>query len=424
MKSSSAIFITLGVVCALFFAVSATHAQTVDDLNKKIDTNKNIIKQLDLEIKKTTADLDKTSQEKTTLQSTIKTLDTTKKKLETDIKITQTNISTTNLNINKLALSIDEKKQKIEEGRQAMAKSIRALYEIDSKSIIETFLSTESMSDVWNHAEALVTINHQVQGNIRELQGLARELEASKQETEVKKKELEKQNKTLSSQKQSVETTKQEKAQVLKITQNKESNFKKLLTEKLAQKDAFEKEMFEFEQQLKIKIDPNSYPKGQIGILSWPLIKHTITQLFGKTVAAKRLYTSGSHNGVDFGTPVGTPVKAALAGTVIGTGNTDLQPGCYSFGKWVMVSHANGLSTMYGHFSSISVKQGDKVETGDTLGLSGNTGYSTGPHLHFGVYATQGTRIERYANSSYCKNVTIPIADTKAYLDPMVYLPH
>ena len=424
MKNLRAIFIITVILCPLFFAIPATYAQTVDDLNKKIDNNKNIIKQLDLEIKKTTADLDKTSKEKTTLQSTIKTLDTTKKKLETDIKITQTNISTTDLNINKLALSIDEKKQKIEEGRQAIAKSLRALYEIDSKSIIETFLSTESMSDVWNHAQALITVNHDIQGNIREMQGLTRELEANKQETEAKKKELETQNKTLSSQKQSVESTKQEKAQVLKVTQNKESNFKKLLADKIAQKNAFEKELFDFENQLKIKIDPNSYPQGKTGILSWPLAKHVITQLFGSTVDSKRLYISGTHNGVDFGTPVGTPVKAALSGTVIGTGNTDLQPGCYSFGKWVMISHANGLSTMYGHFSSISVKQGDKVETGDLIGLSGNTGYSTGPHLHFGVYATQGTRIERYANSNYCKNVTIPIADTKAYLDPMVYLPH
>ena len=409
--------------CILYVGFfSCAHAQTADDLNKKIENNKNIIQQLDLEAKKIQTDIDKTSKEKTTLQSTIKTLDTTKKKLDTNIKTTQINISTTNLNINKLALSIDDKKNKIDEGNRAIAKDIRALSEIDSQSMIESMLNNLSMSDVWNHAQALVTVNQTIQGNIRELQGLTRELESSKQETEAKKKELETQTKLLSSQKQSVESTQQEKAQVLKVTQNKEANFKKLLADKLAQKNAFEKELFDFEQQLKIKFDTNSYSKDG-SIFGWPLAKHIITQLFGSTVDSKRLYTSGTHNGVDFGTPVGTPVKAVMAGTVIGTGNTDLQSGCYSFGKWVMVSHANGLSTMYGHFSSISVKQGDVVAAGDLLGLSGNTGYSTGPHLHFGVYATQGTRIERYANSSYCKNVTIPIADKSAYLDPMVYLP-
>lgn len=417
-------FIISSSFLVLFGSFFPVNAQTVDELNKKIETNKNVIKQLDLEIKKTAADLDVTSKEKTTLQSTIKSLDTTKKKLDTDIKVTQVGISNTNLNITKLAITIDEKKQKIDEGKQAIGKSIRALYEIDSKSMLETVLSNENMSDVWNHAQALITINHEVQGNVRELQGLARDLEANKKETEIKKQELESQKKVLGSQKQSVENTTQQKAQVLKVTQSKESNFKKLLAEKQAQKNAFEKEMFDFENQLKIKIDPNSYPKGQTGMFIWPLTKHIITQLFGSTVDSKRLYTSGTHNGVDFGTPVGTPVKSVLAGTVIGTGNTDLQPGCYSFGKWVMVSHANGLSTMYGHFSAISVKQGDVVAAGDLLGLSGNTGYSTGPHLHFGVYATQGTRIQRYTNSNYCKNMTIPIADTKAYLDPMVYLPH
>lgn len=424
MKYLQLIYRIVIVLCFFFFSTYFVHAITIEEINVQIDQTKVKKEKLEKEIKETAAVVEKLGQEKTTLQSTIKTLDTTKKKLDKDIKVTQVGISTTNLNIQKLALSIDEKKEKIGEGKQAMGKGLRALYELDSQSLIESLLAYASMSDMWNHAQALVSVNHQVQGNTRVLQGLARELESDKQETEAKKKELENQKKLLGSQKQTVETTQQQKTQVLKVTQNQETNFKKLLAEKKAQKDAFEKELFDFEQQLKIKVDPNSYPAGKIGVLFWPLTKHIITQLFGSTVDSKRLYTSGTHNGVDFGTPIGTPVKAALSGTVIGTGNTDIQPGCYSFGKWVMVSHSNGLSTIYGHLSSISVSQGDNVATGDLLGLSGNTGYSTGPHLHFGVYATQGTRIQRYASSNYCKNVTIPVADKSAYLDPMAYLPH
>ena len=414
--------ITFLILCLL--GVNIVYADTVDEINKQIETNKNKIQQLDAEIQKTATDLNKTSQEKTTLQSTINTLDTTKKKLDTNIKVTQVNISTTNLNLNKLAISIDEKNQQINDLNTSISKSMRTLYEADSQSLIEILLTTKNISDVWNHTQALISLNSALKEKIQELQGLTKALANDKSDTEQKKNELEQQQKTLSLQKQSVESTVAEKAQILKETKNKEANFKKLLADKQAQKTAFENELFNFEQQLKIKIDPNSYPQGQTGILSWPLAKHVITQLFGSTVDSKRLYTSGTHNGVDFGTPVGTPIKAALSGTVIGTGNTDAQPGCYSFGKWVMISHSNGLSTMYGHFSSILVKQGDVVKTGDLIGLSGNTGYSTGPHLHFGVYATQGTRIERYVNSNFCKNVTIPIADTKAYLDPMVYLPH
>ncbi len=211
---------------------------------------------------------------------------------------------------------------------------------------------------------------------------------------------------------------------MLKETQNKETVYQKQLATKKAEKEAFEKALFDFEQQLKIKVDPSSYAGAKSGIFSWPLANHIITQLFGSTAFSKRLYTSGTHNGVDFGTPTGTPVKAVLTGTVTATGNTDLQPGCYSYGKWVLLKHSNGLSTLYGHLSSIGVSSGESVDTGGVIGLSGNTGYSTGPHLHLTVFATQGMRVQTYTSSIGCKKVTIPIADKSAYLDPMVYLPH
>lgn len=406
-----------------FLAMSITSAQTVDELNKKITDQKGKLEQIDAEIKKINNDLLKTGAEKSTLQSTLKTLEASKKKLEKDINYTQGNINLTNLNINKLALSIEDKNTKIGEGRQAMAKMIRALSELESTSPIEAFLANKSMSDVWNYAQALLTVDSQIQGNVRELQGLTRELEADKQETESKKKELEKQKKLLGAQKQTVEVTKQEKTQVLKETQSKESLYQKQLATKKAQKEAFEKALFEFEQQLKIKVDPSSYAAAKSGVFGWPLAKIVITQLFGSTADAKRLYTSGTHNGVDFGIPTGTPVKAVLSGTVTASGNTDLQPGCYSYGKWILLKHENGLSSLYAHLSSIMVSSGQTVSTGDTIGLSGNTGYSTGPHLHLTVFATQGMRVQTYSSSIGCKQVTIPIADKAAYLDPMVYLP-
>jgi murein DD-endopeptidase MepM/ murein hydrolase activator NlpD len=130
-----------------------------------------------------------------------------------------------------------------------------------------------------------------------------------------------------------------------------------------------------------------------------------------------------AHNGVDIRAGIGTPVKTALSGVVWGTGNTDIARGCYSYGKWILIKHANGLTTIYGHLSQIKVVAGDKVITGDVIGYSGNTGYSTGPHLHFGVYATQGVIMEKYSQSKSCKTVVLPLADPKAYLNPMSYLP-
>ena len=102
--------------------------------------------------------------------------------------------------------------------------------------------------------------------------------------------------------------------------------------------------------------------------------------------------------------------------------NTDLVRGCYSYGKWIMLKHANGLSTLYAHLSLQSVSVGQQVATGQILGYSGNTGYTTGPHLHFTVYASSGVQILNRRSSVCGATYTMPIADLKAYLNPLLYL--
>ena len=87
---------------------------------------------------------------------------------------------------------------------------------------------------------------------------------------------------------------------------------------------------------------------------------------------------SGTHNGVDFRATIGTPVKSAGNGVVEGVGDTDAVCAGASYGKWVFIRYDNGLASTYGHFSVISVKEGQRVKTGDVVGYSGNTGYSTG----------------------------------------------
>ena len=80
-----------------------------------------------------------------------------------------------------------------------------------------------------------------------------------------------------------------------------------------------------------------------------------------------------------FGGATGTPVRAALPGTVTAAQYHS------SYGYYVMLDHGNGLSTLYAHNSQLLVRVGQAVETGDIVSLSGSTGRSTGPHLHFEV---------------------------------------
>jgi len=86
------------------------------------------------------------------------------------------------------------------------------------------------------------------------------------------------------------------------------------------------------------------------------------------------------HDGVDFRANVGTTVIAAMEGTVSVVSENWL------YGKYIIISHPNGYKTLYGHLNSYNVRQGDRVARGRKIAESGNTGYSTGPHLHFGIY--------------------------------------
>ncbi|MFD6185345.1 M23 family metallopeptidase [Streptomyces goshikiensis] len=89
------------------------------------------------------------------------------------------------------------------------------------------------------------------------------------------------------------------------------------------------------------------------------------------------MWSSGSHTGIDFHAASGTTVHAVGAGTVVESGNGG------AYGNNVVIKHNDGTYTQYGHMSSLSVSVGQQVTPGQQIGLSGSTGNSSGPHLHF-----------------------------------------
>ena len=86
------------------------------------------------------------------------------------------------------------------------------------------------------------------------------------------------------------------------------------------------------------------------------------------------------HSGLDLGSPCGTPIKAAGTGVILTAGFND-----GGYGNMTLINHGNGLSTLYGHQSSIIVSEGQSVTQGQVIGYVGSTGKSTGCHLHFEV---------------------------------------
>ena len=117
---------------------------------------------------------------------------------------------------------------------------------------------------------------------------------------------------------------------------------------------------------------------GATGTMMWPAVGHGISSPFGYRVhPITGVYKM--HTGVDINVGYGTPVYAADGGTVILAGWNG------GYGNCVVLNHGNGLTTLYGHMSSINVSVGQSVSRGQTIGLVGSTGASTGPHLHWEV---------------------------------------
>ncbi len=411
------------IIFILLFSFAIASAQSVDEIKTKIDSNAEQIKKLNEEIKQYQSQIDETGKQANTLQNTIKILDINQKKINTEIKKTETNISKVNLTLNELSKEIATTENKIILGKKAIGASLRKVNETDDATLVEIMLGTGSLNDTLEAYKEASSFNENVRLHRLELSTYKTAVENKQSETEKQKKKLLGLKTDLKDQNIILANNKKEKNDLLIETKNKESLYKKVLAQKQAEEAKFEKELFDLESRLKIKINTNNLPAKRPGILSWPLDSIKITQYFGRTVDAQRLYVSGTHNGVDFRASRDTRVLATLDGTVTAIGNTDSQRGCYSYGQWVLIKHINGLSSLYAHLDLIKISAGQTVSTGDIIGYSGATGYATGPHLHLGLYATEGVRVERYTSSINCKNIDIPVAPANAYLDPLNYLP-
>ena len=167
--------------------------------------------------------------------------------------------------------------------------------------------------------------------------------------------------------------------------------------------------------KLTIPVDVNKYPVSQ-----WFGVCNASTCPFYEELGLL------AHNGIDFKTPMKTPIKSAHAGT--------LTSGISKDGNWwIMIENIElGLKTFYCHLSEFKITSGTYVKEGVVIGLSGNSGkYTTGPHLHFGLYEINASgNIKNYGNGYHGAIDPSPYLATKykngtlakTIYEPKVYL--
>lgn len=424
------------LILALFsFAATGTapslFAQTVGELRTEIDKKNAELAQIEKEIAQFQAEILKAGNQATSLKKALAELELAKKKLLAEIRATEKKISIATTNIKKLDTEITDKEKRLNLSLQALSKSMRNINDMESQSAVEMLLSNASFSGVWEDIDTISVVLGTLRTHVTKIREIKGELESDKTAEEREKKKLLALKNGLSSQQKVVLTTTQEKNRLLAETRNKETEYQQLLIERQQKKLELEREILEFEGKLKVDVDVGKLPPVGSGVLAWPLDKINVTQYFGMTPFATKnpqVYNGKGHTGVDFRATVGTPVKSAATGRVVDIGNTDTA--CYgvSYGKWVLIRHDNGLTTLYSHLSVISVGPGEAVETGEVIGYSGNTGYTTGPHLHFAVFASDAVRIppltgkDAYVSRTCGTSLKLPVSPWNGYLNPLSYL--
>ena len=393
---------------------------SVNELRTKIDGNRGEIQKIEAEIKKYERDLTKVQGEKRTLQNSVYTLDLSRKKTSANIQLTEGRIARAKKKILSLADNILDHISQIKNGSAGLAQALRRMNEADDNTFIEVFLKNDNLANAWTATESLRQFQSVVGERVSTLEEKRKELEDIKDSKEAEKRVLSTEKDALASDKRALDINRDAKNRLLRTTKNKESEYQKILAAKRKAKKDFELQMAAFEAQLKFILDKNSIPEQGSSIFSWPTPKPYITQYFGNTKFAKSgAYNGRGHNGLDLRAPVGTRINAALGGIVQDT-NEKVAANC-QYGKWILIKHGNGLTTLYAHLSSISVSKGQAIVSGQRIGFSGETGYAFGPHLHLTTYASDAVKFKQYKCNSG-PTVKVPVAAYSGYLNPLDYL--
>lgn len=294
-------------------------------------------------------------------------------------------IAELNNKISSLEDSISTKEDEIkkleketEEKQDLLIQRLVAMYETGQTTYLDVLLSSEDMTSLISNYYRIEEIAEADQAVIDSIIAKQEETEEAKQELEKEKKEIDTSKKEVEQKSQSLQTAKQSKQTKVNSLSAEEKELQSKIDEfEEAIKDARAEIVAAAEEA---QNSGSGYEGTFKGMFEWPVSYsyNIITSVFGYRDAP----TSGAstnHGAVDIGVSY-VPVYAPADGKVI------IARALSGYGNYIMIDHGNGYYTGFGHLSGYNVSQGQVVSAGQRIATSGNTGVSTGPHLHYEVY--------------------------------------
>lgn len=276
---------------------------------------------------------------------------------------------------------------------------VRAIEEDGGKlSYWSVLFKATSFTDLMTRLSDANEIMEADQKVIDELQQLQEEITEKKSNLETARTETVTLKSGLSSQKAELDKQRKEANALAAEIESNAAEYQKTLDEIDAEEEAIQKKIVQMSQQLAAQNSGGSTGNAALGGYIWPVSSRKINSPFGNRNTGIP-GASKNHKGVDIGgVYYSTQVHAAKAGTVI------VSQYSKSYGNYVVISHGGGNTTLYAHMSSRSVSEGQSVAQNAVIGVTGSTGISSGPHLHFEI-TENGVRVDplKYL-TGYVKN--------------------
>ena len=370
---------------------SALTARGESSLRDLIEERAKELQQIEEQRKELEENLGKIEEVSSKISKEIRSVDNYIGQLNYVVQSNTVEIEKLDLEIQSLGENIEETKTGIENKKETIARLFTELQQKEHDDFLSILLRNRSLAEGVEEIESITNLNNSLSVNLAYMKELKIFLEEKVNEQSKAKtgKEVEKIN--LINRQYILEDQKKEKQVLLSQTKSESKVYEDQLEELQKIQDEISEAIGKMEDELRKTIDPNFLPLERSGVLLWPVPEGVMTQGYARTPFAIKNYKSQHHNGIDIGRYLGAEIVAAESGTVINVGNQDAYRACRggAYGKFIVIKHNNGLTTLYGHMSRTLVSMGQKVERGELIGYMGRTGWATGPHLHFSVFASQ-----------------------------------
>ncbi len=387
MKKKHLVSMSLVLVLMLgcLFPRVQLQVQAKIDTSELEDKKQDTLDKID-DIKK---DISDTKKKISDLKSSKSDLETYISKLDKEANTLESKIAELNKEIEAKKEEITAAEEELEVAQataaqqyEDMKKRIQYLYENGNPSFLEILLTSENMADFLNKSSYAEQMTAYDRSMLEEYIAQKKAVEEKKTQLESEKEELDAMAEAAAEQKKTVDSMIAAKTAQIESYQAQIDSENSNAEEYKADLAKQQKLLEQIEQQIAAAAAANAKENDGDGGASgfvWPCpSSRRITSGFGNR-AQPTAGASTNHKGIDIGASYGAAIVAAASGRVTTAAYSS------SAGNYIVISHGNGLSTVYMHCSSLSVSAGQSVTAGQTIAAVGSTGYSTGNHLHFGV---------------------------------------